>query len=82
MASVVASELTVELVQCHGARVGPRRSQAELSHQSGVAPATIPAFENGPRRPCPRSIRDRAPFLGPVHIRFVDGYSCVSANGE
>ena len=49
--------------QCRMARAGLQWSQTELARQSGVAAATIAAFESGLRTPYPRTVRDIAAAL-------------------
>ena len=60
------------------ARAGLQWSQAELSRRSGVAPATIAAFEQGIRTPYPRTVRDLEVALKAGGVKFLNGGACVN----
>ena len=64
--------------QCRMARAGLQWSQAQLSIRSGVAPATIAAFEKGMRSPYPRTVRDLETALKSAGVKFVNGGACVN----
>ena len=59
------------------ARAGLDWSQVELSRRSGVAPATIAAFENGLRTPYSRTVRDLEVALKTAGVEFVNGGASV-----
>ena len=63
--------------QCRMARAGLHWSQVELSRRSGVAPATIAAFETGLRTPYPRTVRDLEAALETAGVEFVNGAASV-----
>lgn len=63
--------------QCRMARAGLHWSQIELSRRSGVAPATIAAFERGLRKPYPRTVRDLEVALETAGVEFVNGGAAV-----
>ncbi len=60
------------------ARAGLYWSQVELSRRSGVAPATIAAFEKGVRKPYPRTIRDLELALKKAGTEFLNRGACVA----
>ncbi|MDD9982315.1 MAG: helix-turn-helix transcriptional regulator [Gammaproteobacteria bacterium] len=60
------------------ARAGLHWSQVELSRRSGVAPATIAAFERGIRKPYPRTIKDLEIALEKAGIEFLNRGACVA----
>ena len=68
--------------QCRMARAGLHWSQVELSRRSGVAPATIAAFERGLRKTYPRTIRDLKVALETAGVKFVNGGASVTMDGN
>ena len=63
--------------QCRMARAGLHWSQVELSRRSGVAPATIAAFERGLRKTYPRTVRDLEAAFENAGIEFLNGGASV-----
>ena len=72
------SNMPITPEQCRMARAGLHWSQVELSRRSGVAPATIAAFEKGVRKPYPRTIKDLELSLEKAGIEFLNRGACVS----
>ena len=72
------SKMPITPEQCRMARAGLHWSQVELSRRSGVAPATIAAFEKGIRKPYPRTIRDLETALVEAGIEFLNRGACVA----
>lgn len=68
--------------QCRMARAGLHWSQVELSRRSGVAPATIAAFEKGLRTPYPRTVRDLEAALEIGGVEFVNGGAAVNKDHD
>ena len=68
--------------QCRMARAGLHWSQSELSRRSGVAPATIAAFEKGIRTPYPRTVRDIVAALELAGAQFVNGGAAVIMDSD
>ena len=68
--------------QCRMARAGLHWSQVELSRRSGVAPATIAAFEKGLRTPYPRTVRDLEAALETAGVEFVNGGASVNRDRD
>ncbi len=75
-------EVPISPEQCRMARAGLQWSQAELSRRSGVAPATIAAFEKGNRTPYPRTVRDLETALKSAGVKFLNGGACVNKDDD
>ena len=72
--------MPISLEQCRMGRAGLGWSQVELSRRSGVAAATIAAFENGLRTPYPRTVRDLEATLKTAGVEFVNGGASIRRN--
>lgn len=82
MARRALPKVPISPEQCRMARAGLQWSQAELSRRSGVAPATIAAFEKGIRSPYPRTVRDLETALKSAGVRFFNGGACVNKDHQ
>ena len=65
--------MSISPAQCRMARAGLNWSQTDLSHRSGVAPATIAGFERGSRTSYPRTIRDLKAAFEAAGVGFEKG---------